>query len=131
MKWKTFSSLYHYDPSNPPATIRYSNTRKKSERQKTLNNNGKPNTSKESTTNNNFTKNKINGEAEKSAAILIDNKYSKTNPSTNNNAVEIEDDTIDDEDKDEYDDMSQKDNNESFIEDESCKTKEEICENEC
>lgn len=117
--------MYHYDPSNPPATIRY-NTRKKSDRQKTLNNNGKPNT-RESTTNLNFTKNKMNGDAE----ILIESKYSKTNPSTNN-VEENEDDTNDEEEKDEYEQTPQKNNNvESFVEDESCKTKDENCENEC
>lgn len=128
--------MYHYDPSNLPATIRYSNTRKKSDRQKTLNNNGKPN-SKESTTNNNFTKTKINGDAEKSAVILIDNKYSKTNQSTNNNSEEIEDDSNEEEEEEEdeieeYDQIpSIKTNAESLVEDESCKTKDENCENEC
>lgn len=121
--------MYHYDPSNPPATIRY-NARKKSDRQKTLNNNGKPNT-RESTTNNNFTKNKLNGDVENSAPILIETKYSKTNQSTNNNIVENEDDSNDEEEKDEYDEIPQKSNVETLVEDESCKTKDENCENEC
>lgn len=124
--------MYHYDPSNLPATIRYSNTRKKSDRQKTLNNNGKPNISKESTTNNNFTKTKINGEADKSAVILIDNKYSKTNPSTNNNSEEYEDDSNEEEEdeQEEYDQIPSI-KSETVVEDESCKTKDENCENEC
>jgi hypothetical protein len=74
----------------------------------------------------------MNGDAESSAAILIESKYSKTNPSTNN-IVENENDSNDEDEKDEYEEIPQNNNNvESFVDDdESCKTKDENCENEC
>ncbi len=122
--------MYHYDPSNPPNAIRYSNTRKKTDRQKTLNNNSKPNANKESYTNSNFTKIKNNGESESDPTILIDNKYSNTNPSTNN-SVEIVESPCDDDEKEENDENSTQ-NVDSYVEsDDGCKTKEEIHENEC
>lgn len=94
-----------------------------------MNNNGKPNT-RECTTNHSFTKSKVNGDAENSAVIILENKYSKNNSTTN--IVEHDNDLNDEDEKDEYDQIAQKNNNlETFAEDESCKTKDENCESKC
>lgn len=81
------SSLYHFDPSNPPTKAnRYANSgssRKKPERQKSLNSSGKPNY-RENTNHNINTNNTGNGnfDSEKSV-VLINNKPSLSQPKVN------------------------------------------------
>lgn len=85
--------MYHFDPSNPPTkTNRYANSgssRKKPDRQKSLNSSGKPNYRENTNHNNISTNNNGNGsfESEKSV-VLINNKpslsQSNVNASSNN-----------------------------------------------
>lgn len=83
----TFSSLYHFDPSNPPTKAnRYANSgtsRKKPDRQKSLNSSGKPNY-RENTNHNINTNNNGNGnfDSEKSV-VLPTNKPSLSQPKVN------------------------------------------------
>lgn len=86
--------MYHFDPSNPPTKAgRYGNSgssRKKIDRQKSLNNSGKPNY-RESTNNN--INNNGNYDSEKSN-VSINNKqtvsHTKVNASSNNNDDQID-----------------------------------------
>ncbi|XP_070499134.1 protein encore isoform X3 [Chironomus tepperi] len=145
-------SLYHFDPSNPPTTsARYSNTgnsRKKPERQKSLNNNNinsnaKPNNfnaNNNNNTNNNSMMMVINniGNTDNSdkSAILINNKHSLSHTkinhlTTNNNNDIIDDDDEDIDDDDDYDhtDVMPFDAISPKIHDDACKTKDDNCEN--
>lgn len=73
-----FSSLYHFDPSNPPTKAgRYANSRKKPERQKSLNSSGKP--SREHT---NSINTSGNSDSDKSV-VSINNKPTLTHPKVN------------------------------------------------
>lgn len=78
-----FSSLYHFDPSNPPTKAgRYGNTgpsRKKLDRQKSLNNPGKP--SYRDNTNNN-TNNGVAFEPEQTVAHVKINAPSNVDDQT-------------------------------------------------
>lgn len=121
----SFSSLYHFDPSNPPTKAgRYANSgssRKKIDRQKSLNSGGKPNY-RESTNNNTNINGSVLHDSEKSV-VAINNKQtlsnSKVNASSNND--------------DQTDLLPLEVPKSCEPAEEDCETKddEELCENEC
>lgn len=124
--------MYHFDPSNPPKKAgRYANSgtsRKKIDRQKSLNSGGggKPNY-RESTNNNT----NINGhpDVEKSV-VAINNKQTLSNSNSNSNTKVNA--SSNDDDQTDLLPLEVPKNCEPADDDDCCETKDdEQCENEC